>query len=104
MRGAYDSGVSDTRWYRTTVVEQLNSIKLSKAELSCGFKMVIFSRFLGYLKDTVLISSSVPRWPGHVEQNQVGALRLVDHHLIQLDSRVHATNIRLVPESTRRGK
>lgn len=44
-------------------------------------------------KDTVFVSSSVPRWSGHVEQNQVSSLRLVDHHLVQLDSCVHPTNI-----------
>lgn len=48
-------------------------------------------------KDTVFIPSSVPRWSGHVEQNQVSSLRLVDHHLVQLDSCVHPTNIWLVP-------
>ncbi|KAF3836168.1 hypothetical protein F7725_028726, partial [Dissostichus mawsoni] len=40
------------------------------------------------LKDTVFVSSSVTGWSGHVEQNQVGSLRLVDHHLVQLHSRV----------------
>lgn len=53
------------------------------------------------MKDTVFISSSVLGWSRHVEQDQVSSLRLVDHHLVQLDSCVHPTNIRLVPSWTR---
>lgn len=57
---------------------------------------------LVHSQDTVFVSSSVPRWSRHVEQNQVSSLGLVDHHLVQLHRRVHAANIWLVPDLGRR--
>lgn len=52
-------------------------------------------------KDTVFVSSSVLRWSRHVEQDQLGPLWLVHHHLIQLYSRVHPPDVRLVPDGTK---
>lgn len=54
------------------------------------------------MKDTVFVSAPVPRGSGHVEQHQLSALRLVDHHLVQLDGRVHAADVGLVPGLTGR--
>lgn len=52
------------------------------------------------IKDTVFVSAPVPGGSGHVEQNQLSALRLVHHHLVQLDGRVHAADVGLVPGLT----
>lgn len=51
-------------------------------------------------KDTVFVSAPVPGGSGHVEQHQLSALRLVHHHLVQLDGRVHAPHVGLVPGGT----
>ena len=51
-------------------------------------------------KDTVLVAASVAGRSGHVEQHQVGPLGLVDHHLVQLDRRVHPPHVGLVPVET----
>lgn len=55
----------------------------------------------GSLKDTVFVSPSVLRWSRHVEQDQLSSLRLVHNHLVQLDSCVHAADVRLVPSLRR---
>ena len=55
---------------------------------------------MSLIQDTVFVSPSVPGWSRHVEQNQVSSLRLVDHHPVQLDRRVHPTDISLVPNVT----
>lgn len=52
-------------------------------------------------QDTVLVPAPVPGWAGHVEQHQLSPLGPVDHHFVQLDSRVHAPHVRLVPGGTK---
>lgn len=48
-------------------------------------------------KDTVLFSTLAFGWSRHVQQHQLGSLRLLDHDLIQFHCCVHSSHVSLIP-------
>lgn len=52
---------------------------------------------LSGVKDTVLVSLWVPGGSRHVEQDDPGIVGLVDDDLVELDGRVHSSDVGVVP-------